>query len=168
MQRRRWLQLGLASAVTLTTLGGAAVLWQPAMVHNRLSEAGRTVITALGAAFLEGNLPTSDAARVLAFNGLCVRTEALINALPRHSQAELTQLLSLLAHPAGRLGLMGLRQSWADAPVASVQQALQSMRTSSVSLRLQAYLALHDILGSAYFSDSSTWVQLGYPGPQEV
>lgn len=158
----------MASAVALTAFGGAAVLWQPAFHNNQLTASGRRVVAALGAALLDGSLPTVPAARAAVFEGLLARTESLIQALPRHSQAELAQLLSLLAHPGGRVALAGLHQDWAAAPVASVQQALHSMRTSSVSLRQQAYLALHDILGSAYFSDASTWVQLGYPGPQVI
>jgi len=27
---------------------------------------------------------------------------------------------------------------------------------------------LHDITGAAYFSDASTWSQLGYPGPVRI
>lgn len=158
----------MVSAVALTAFGGAAVLWQPAFYNHQLTASGRRVVAALGAALLDGSLPTAPAARAAAFAGLLVRTESLIQALPPHSQAELAQLLSLLAHPGGRVAVTGLYQDWADTPIASVQQALQSMRTSSVSLRQQAYLALHDILGSAYFSDASAWGQLGYPGPQVI
>ena len=42
------------------------------------------------------------------------------------------------------------------------------MRVSSISLRQQAYQALHDIVGGAYFSDAQTWGLLGYPGPLKI
>jgi hypothetical protein len=42
------------------------------------------------------------------------------------------------------------------------------MRTSSLQLRQQAYQALHDLVGSAYFSDAATWHLLGYPGPMRI
>ena len=42
------------------------------------------------------------------------------------------------------------------------------MRLSTISLRQQAYQALHDIVGSAYFSDAGTWSMLGYPGPLKI
>jgi hypothetical protein len=42
------------------------------------------------------------------------------------------------------------------------------MRVSALSLRQQAYQALHDIVGSAYFSDPRTWGILGYPGPPKI
>ena len=52
--------------------------------------------------------------------------------------------------------------------MAQLQKALQSMRVSTLSLRQQAYHALHDIVGGAYFSDAQTWAQLGYPGPIKI
>jgi hypothetical protein len=42
------------------------------------------------------------------------------------------------------------------------------MRLSGLVLRRQAYAALHDITAAAYFSDASTWPQLGYPGPVRI
>ena len=88
-----------------------------------------------------------------------------IGAFPAHVQAELSQLLALLASAPGRVGLAGLTTDWPSASVEQIQAALQSMRTSSFSLRQQAYHALHDITSGAYFSDPSTWVVMGYPGP---
>jgi hypothetical protein len=49
-----------------------------------------------------------------------------------------------------------------------VQEALQGMRLSGLALRQQAYAALHDITGAAYFSAPDTWHQLGYPGPLAI
>jgi hypothetical protein len=92
----------------------------------------------------------------------------LISALPAHTQAELSQLLALLASSAGRVTLAGLHSPWNKAAVADVQQALQGMRLSSLALRQQAYAALHDISAGAWFADSSTWAMLGYPGPLKI
>jgi hypothetical protein len=64
--------------------------------------------------------------------------------------------------------LAGLEAPWPQATVAQVQSALQEMRVSSIALRQQAYLALHDIASGAYFSGPATWAQLGYPGPRSV
>ena len=89
-------------------------------------------------------------------------------ALPPHAQGELSQLLSLLASTPGRRTLAGLIQAWPLAGEADIQQALQGMRLSSLVLRRQAYAALHDITAAAYFSDASTWSQLGYPGPLRI
>jgi hypothetical protein len=99
---------------------------------------------------------------------LLTRVDALVAGLPRHAQAELSQLLSLLASGAGRRAVAGLVPAWDAATVEDIQAALQSMRTASLSLRQQAYHALHDITFGAYFSDASTWSVLGYPGPTPI
>lgn len=168
MQRRSLLKLGLGSAILLAAVGGAVVLLQPGLPGGKLSEGARDVFTAVGRAFLAGSLPTDPGANQIAINGLLSRVDDLVAALPLHAQAELSQLLGLLATAAGRRGLAGLSTTWTQAPVADVQTALQSMRVSSVSLRQQAYQALHDIVGGAYFADTSTWSALGYPGPLKI
>ncbi len=138
---------------------------QPGLVDGKLGSAGRVVVTHVGRALLDGSLPADPASRLAALQGLLERVDALTAALPPHAQAELSQLLALLATLPGRRALAGLGPDWADAGVPDIQQALQSMRTSGLSLCQQAYQALHDIVGAAYFSDAQTWGQLGYPGP---
>ena len=96
------------------------------------------------------------------------RVDTLVSALPSHARGELSQLLALLATAAGRRGLAGLAAGWPDASIEQLQAALESMRRSSLAVRQQAYHALHDICGAAYFSDASTWSVLGYPGPVAV
>ncbi|MCJ0761700.1 hypothetical protein [Variovorax terrae] len=168
MQRRSLLKLGMASAVVLAVAGGTVALLQPGLQQGRLSEAGRGVCAGLGRALLDGSLPSEAAAQQAALSGLLERIDALTLALPPHAQAELSQLLALLSTAAGRRGMAGLSDDWSSASVPDIQQALQSMRFSSLGLRQQAYQALHDIVGAAYFSDASTWSLLGYPGPQKI
>ena len=168
MQRRRLLKLGAASAVVLALVGGAAALLQPGLQDGKLSPVGREVFRALGRGLLDGSLPSADAQRQTALNGLLDRIDALTLALPPHAQDELSQLLSLLASTPGRLTMAGLGAAWPLASAAQIQQALQGMRVSSLALRQQAYAALHDITAAAYFSDPATWPQLGYPGPLQI
>lgn len=168
MQRRRWLQWGVAGAATLAVFGSGVALWQPAWDEIGLSEAGHDLVAAVSSGFLEGSLPVDTGAREHALQALVTRVEDLVRSLPAHSQEELAQLLSLMAHPAGRVALTGLRPPWAQASMAQVQAALQGMRVSSLVIRRQAYLALHDVIGSAYYADPSTWAELGYPGPQAI
>jgi hypothetical protein len=168
MKRRTWLQLGAASAVVLLVAGGTAALVEPGLKDGRLSDAGKEVFTAVGRALLDGSLPADEGAKHIALNGLLQRIDGLVAALPPHAQDEISQLLALLATSAGRLGLAGLGQAWPTASVAQIQAALQGMRSSSLGLKQQAYHALHDIVGGAYFSDGSTWKQLGYPGPVTI
>lgn len=168
MHRRTLLTLGFASAAVLGLAGGAAALLQPGLTGVALSASGREVFTAVGGAVLDKTLPAPEAARQMALNGLLDRIDVMVAALPLHSQAELSQLLSLLASAPGRYALAGLGAAWPEATVSEIQQALQAMRLSSLALRQQAYAALHDIAAAAYFSDASSWSLLGYPGPLKI
>lgn len=168
MQRRTLLKLGLGSTVLLLLAGGAAVLLQPGWQAGALSPLGREVFSSVGQAVLDKSLPPSEMPRKAAVEALLGRIDILVRALPPHAQDELSQLLSLLGSKAGRLALAGLGPDWPDASVAVVQQALQSMRVSSLALRQQAYAALHDIATGAYFADEATWPLLGYPGPMKI
>lgn len=162
------MKLGAASAALLAVAGGGMVLLKPGISQGKLGAGGREVFRATGAAILQGSLPTAPAAREAALDGLLDRVDALVVALPPHVQKELSVLLALLASPPGRHAVAGLSADWPSATVAQLQQALQSMRVSALSLRQQAYHALHDIVGGAYFSDEQTWAQLGYPGPLKL
>lgn len=168
MQRRTLLKLGAASAAVLLVAGGTAALLQPGLAGGTLSASGREVFSAVGRAVLDKTLPAEDGARHIALNGLLSRVDVLVQSLPPHAQAELSQLLALLASAAGRRALAGLGQPWDQASIADIQQSLQDMRLSRLALRQQAYAALHDITAGAYFSDPVSWPLLGYPGPMKI
>ncbi|CAN7538370.1 hypothetical protein [Polaromonas sp. LjRoot131] len=168
MQRRTLLKLGAASAAVLLVAGGTAALLQPGLAGGSLSASGREVFSAVGRAILDKTLPADDGARHIALNGLLGRIDALVQSLPPHAQAELSQLLALLASAAGRRTLAGLSQPWDESSIADIQQSLQDMRLSRLALRQQAYAALHDITAGAYFSDPASWPLLGYPGPMKI
>jgi len=93
------------------------------------------------------------------------RMDATLRAMSPATQGDVDDLLALLALAPGRIALAGLATDWPRAEVAQIQAALQAMRTSRISLRRQAYHALRDLTHAAYFAESATWVQLGYPGP---
>ena len=168
MQRRSLLALGAVSAAALTLGGGAVALLQPGLHAGRLSIAGREVFVGVSRGLLDGSLPAGAGALATALDGLLARIDGVLGALPPHAQGELSQLLALLASAGGRRALAGLADPWPSASVADIQRALQAMRVSSISLRQQAYQALHDIVGGAYFSDAQTWGVLGYPGPPPI
>jgi hypothetical protein len=92
----------------------------------------------------------------------------LVQSLPPHAQAELSQLLALLASAAGRRTLGGLEPTLARGVHRRHPASLQDMRLSRLALRQQAYAALHDITAGAYFSDPASWPLLGYPGPMKI
>jgi hypothetical protein len=169
MQRRTWLKLGIVSAAVLAVAGGGLTLVSPGLdAEGSLTAAGRGVFGAVAVAVLNDSLPTDNAARQTAVREMLLRIERITRGLPPHAQAELSQLLALLATSGGRIGMAGLTADWPTASIAQIQEALQSMRLSSSGLKRQAYAALHEISGAAYFSDPLTWTALGYPGPLEL
>jgi hypothetical protein len=168
MQRRRLLQLGLGAGVLLAVAGGGVALMRPGLAAGRLTEAGREVFQAVARAVLDGSLPAAPAARNAALAAHMQRLDDALAAFPVHTQAEVSQLLALLASSPGRVALAGLNTSWPQATVEQVQTALQGMRISSLALRMQAYHALRDLTNAAYYADPSTWEQLGYPGPRPL
>lgn len=168
MKRRSWLKLGLGSAVVLALGGGLVASIEPGWRQGRFSVDADTVLRACAQALLAGSLPTGDDAQAAALNGLMARLADAVAALPAHAQAELSELLALMGTAVGRQWLGGVSTPWAQASVAEVQAGLQAMRFSRISLRQQAYMALHDLTGAAYFSAPSTWTVLGYPGPRDL
>ena len=168
MRRRSWLKLGAASAAILAVGGGSLALLRPAWSHGRLTGAAREVFRAASGALLQGALPVQAAAREASLDALLERIDTLIAGLPQHAQAEVSQLLSLLASAPGRRFFAGLESPWPEASGEHLHGALQAMRISSLALRQQAYQALHDIVGGAYFSEPRTWDVLGYPGPRTI
>lgn len=166
MQRRSLLKLGAASAALLLVGGGALAVFQPGLVDGRLSSGARQVFLAVGRGVLDGMLPATHSGPAL--EALVQRVDVLVAGLPPHAQAELSQLLALLDSAPGRRLLAGLDAQWGQASTADIQAALQSMRFSTLSLRQQAYQALHEIVNGAYFSEQAAWAALGYPGPIAV
>lgn len=152
----------------LTVAGGTAALLRPGFADGRLSAGGREVFHAVGRAVLDGSLPTAPEAANAALGAHLARLNDTIAGFPAHSRDELSLLLSLLASAPGRIGLAGLTTPWSTATVEQIQHALQSMRTSSLSLRMQAYHALRDLTNAAYYADPSSWALLRYPGPRTL
>jgi len=168
MQRRTLLKLGLGATVLVVLAGGGAALVRPGVVDGRLTAPARGVMQAVARAVLDGVLPSDAPAQQRALLAHLGRLDSAIAAFPLPTQAELSQLLALLAVPPGRLALAGLSSAWPDANVADLQAALQGMRTASLALKQQAYHALRDLTNAAYFSDASAWLSLGYPGPAAI
>jgi hypothetical protein len=169
MQRRSLLGLGVAGGALLALAGGGlAWMYEAAWREGQLLPAGRSVLGAVARAMLEGSLPDQPGLRDQAIDAHLLRMQALLSALPPHTQAEVADLLALLALPPARMAVCGLASSWDEAPAADVESALQSMRVSSWMLRRQAYGALRELTYAAYFGDVATWPLLRYPGPRAL
>ena len=172
VERRKLFQLGLGAAALLAVAGGGMALLRPGLSNGRLTAAGRAVLGGVARAVLDGSLPAEmpadRATRALALEAHLSRVDAAVAAFPAPTQAELSQLLALLATAPGRIALAGLNTDWNQAGVAELQRALQDMRTSGLALRQQAYHALRDLTNAAFYADAGAWPLLGYPGPASV
>ena len=167
MRRRHLLGWGGAAAVTALLATAGAISIRPGLLQGRLTPAGEDLINAVGRAMLQGSIPGGlPEQRELA--GLRRRFEELVQALPSHVQGEIEELLAALLHPIGCRMLTDVALDWTTASSAQVQSVLSDMQRSKLKLRRQAYLALHDLIGGAYFADPQTWALLGYPGPVAV
>jgi hypothetical protein len=168
MQRRRLLQLGLISGAALGLGGAYYVARAPALHHQKMSGAALDMCAALAQALLHEVLPKPADLRRAAVQRLLDRMQAVVWALPAPTQAELNQLLSILSNPAGRWLLMGLSSGWHVVSVEQVRQGLSKLQTSQFDLSKQAYLALHDWVGGAYFAAPEAWGKMNYPGPVSI
>ncbi|HET9976086.1 MAG TPA: hypothetical protein VFQ20_01505 [Burkholderiaceae bacterium] len=173
MQRRTLLGMGIAGSAVLAVAGGGAWLLRASRAwrDGRLLPDGQRVLRAVARGVLDGSLPDgvrAPGAQAAALDAHLVRMQASLAALSPAAQREVDELLTLLATAPGRVALATLAPAWEDASVHDIQQALQSMRFSSIALRRQAYQALRDLTHVAFFADPSTWARLGYPGPLRI
>jgi hypothetical protein len=169
MQRRTLLRWGLVGGAVLVVAGtGASFIHAPAWRDGTLQPAGRQVLGAIARAVLDGSLPQDNQSGRVAMEAHLGRIQETIAAMTPATQQELALLLALLSSVAGRWALAGLEEHWETATVAAVQSSLQSMRTSALLVRRQAYHALRDLTHAAYFADRQTWGRLHYPGPRDL
>ena len=164
MQRRTFLRLSVFGAVVL---GAGAIALRiaghrsPAQARANAEQVLRGVIPAL----LLGALPADASANKAAQQAALERTLAAIDGLPPATREELDQLFALLASHPGRW-LAGL--DWSSATPDEAARFLQRWRTSSFSLFVAGYQALHDLVLGPWYADPSTWPAIGYAGPPQL
>jgi len=157
MQRRKLLAVGVGTGVLLAAAGATLGLLRPARVEGRLGVESSEVMAAVATAVLEGLLPAEQAARAQQLQAHLGRLQATIAGFPPAMQAEVDELLGLLAHPAGRVALVGLRPAWGEATPQQLHAALSSLQSSTLALRQQVFHALRDLTNAAYFADAGSW-----------
>jgi hypothetical protein len=166
--RRQFLKFGLTGALLLTAAG--AVRGQRRYVPASGAEAlavldadDRAVLAAIAPTLLDGG--ASADANIDAVVGSVDRAVA---GLPPYLQAEVKQLLALLASWPGRRWLAGVSGSWGDARRDEVAAFLERWRFSRWRMLQQAYHALHELVFAAWYARPDAWPAIGYPGPPEV
>jgi hypothetical protein len=159
MKRRFFLG---AAALVLAAGGGIAALWQPGLRNGKLTGPARRQLGALALALLDGQLREPELpAHLNAF-------ETSLGNFPPAVQAELQQLMDLLANGAGRALLIGHAGDLAALQREELTALLQAMRVSSLALRQQTYFALRELHGASFYAQPQHWAAIGYPGPPPV
>ena len=152
----------------LAILGGGVALVRPGLEKGRLTPDAEEIFRVIATAVLDGSFAAAPDVREAQVRRHIQRVDEAIAAFPVSTQAELSELLALLATAPGRLLLAGLHTPWAEASPQEIQTGLQAMRTSSIKLRQQTYHALRDLTNAAFYADPQAWPLMGYSGPVPV
>ena len=167
LSRRTFIVTGLAGAVALAAAGRLRGPHAPAsgIARRALSADAEALFAAVAPVLLEGALPIEPQARKSALAETLTGIDTAVASLTPDAQAELRQLVSLLALPPVRFGVARVRSSWNDANLEEVRVFLDRCRNSSIKLMRAAYDALHDLTFAAWYGNAKSWPAIGYPGP---
>jgi hypothetical protein len=165
VSRRQVIKFGVAGGLLLAAAGVARAQkgYRAATGADRLevlTEGDGEVLAAVAPAILAG---TGAAGASLA--AIVGSIDRAVAGLPPHLQAEVKQLLALLASWPGRRLLAGVSAPWPEASPAAVAAFLERWRFSRLALFQQAYHALHELVLAAWYARPDSWPAIGYPGP---
>jgi hypothetical protein len=165
VSRRQVIKFGVAGGLLLAAAGVARAQkgYRAATGADRLevlTEGDGEVLAAVAPAILAG---TGAAGASLA--AIVGSIDRAVAGLPPHLQAEVKQLLALLASWPGRRLLAGVSAPWPEASPAAVAAFLERWRFSRWALFQQAYHALHELVLAAWYARPDSWPAIGYPGP---
>lgn len=169
INRRRFLQVGLGSAVLL---GGTVLLTHdrtPASAHHRaLSGPAAVLIRALAPVLLEGTLPREEAARAEAIQEVVDAFDRALAGLSPAVQKELQQLLTLLTFAPTRALVAGVWRNWGNASTEDVKGFLEGWRTSRIDLLRAGYQALKQVMQAGWYGNARSWQAIGYSLPERA
>jgi hypothetical protein len=169
LTRRQFLKFGVAGGLLLAAAGAAraqrksyraATGAEPLAV---LTEDDAEVLAAIAPAILAG-----AGASGAGLDAIVGSIDRAVAGLAPHLQAEVRQLLALLASWPGRRILARVSAPWSRAPREAVWAFLERWRFSRWRLLQQAYHALHELVFAAWYARPDSWPAIGYPGPPEV
>jgi hypothetical protein len=167
LSRRTFIAAGFVGAVALATAAWLRGPHAPASAVPRraLDADGEAIFGAVAPVLLEGALPREAAARDAALAQTLDGIDTAVAGLSPTAQAELAQLVALLALPPVRFGLARVSDAWPGASPVEVRRFLDNCRDSRVTLMRAAYDALHDLTFAAWYGNANAWPAIGYPGP---
>lgn len=169
LNRRRFLQVGLGSAVLL---GGTVLITQDrtpaAPQHRALSGPAANMIRALTPVLLDGTLPKDGPARQEAIQEVVDAFDRALAGLSPAVQKELQQLLTLLTFAPTRALVGGVWRNWSSASPEDVKGFLESWRTSRVDLLRAGYQALKQVMQAGWYGNARSWEAIGYSLPERA
>ncbi len=175
MDRRQFLKLGAASSAALTAVSVTATLSGcseplPLSPENgfqwqALRPSDRVFLSAVAPVMLKGALPEDPKARKLAINNILTNTDAGIFKLGPHNAKQMKELFDLLNFGLSRGLTTGVWSNWDKASEQEIENFLNRWRESSLALFNLAYNGINKLLCATWYGQSTSWQQVGYPGP---
>lgn len=161
--RRDFLKRGALGGAVLVVGGVSLGAWQgelrfrPTMPLEVFDAFSFGVMAAAAEAVLAGQ----------AFDPVVVahRMDTAAAYAPPESQADLNQLTRALNSPLLGLVLDGRPRPFISLDVEGRARVLERWRHSALDIRKSGYDAIRKLVAASYYSDSSTWAGIGYPGP---
>ena len=170
LSRRTFIATGLVGAAALAAAAWLRGPHAPAsgVARRALDADGEALFAAVAPVLLEGALPTEPKARTAALSETMAGIDTAVAGLAPAAQAELRQLIALLALPPVRVGFARVSASWHEADADQVRRFLDRCRESSTTLLRAAYDALHQLTYAAWYGNPASWPAIGYPGPPSL
>jgi len=170
LSRRTFIKAGVVGAAALATAAWLRGPHAPAGRPGRraLDADGEAIFAAVAPVLLDGALPSDKSARDAALARTLDGIDTAIAGLSPHAQAELGQLIALLALPPVRYGIARVSDAWTVAPAPQVRRFLDNCRASRFTLMRAAYDALHALTYAAWYGSADSWPAIGYPGPPPI
>ena len=170
LSRRTFIAAGFVGAAALAAAGWLRGPHAPAsgVARRALDADGEAIFAAVAPLLLEGALPAGETARTAALAQTLAGIDTAVAGLAPAAQAELAQLIALLALPPVRFGIARVSDAWPAASPPEVRRFLDDCRASRMTLMRAAYDALHDLTFAAWYGNASSWPAIGYPGPPSL
>lgn len=164
--RRQFLKTGILGTLALSMAGR----WYPVAAQPSAfaADARADILAALAPVMLADALPAVAEARKESIGATLAGVDQAIAGLDPMAQKELGELFALLSIAPARWLLTGVGEPWSTASPAQVARFLQRWRHSFWALPQSAYQALHQLIFAAWYGQTGSWADIGYPGPPRL
>jgi hypothetical protein len=158
LNRREFLQVGVAGAIVLATV--------PLM--SRPGASAARVIAVLAPVVLAGALPAEGEARARAVREVVEAFDRAVAAMAPAVQEEIAELIGLLTFAPTRILFTGLSSRIEESSPQQIAAFLSRWRHSGFDLLRAGYRALTQLIQASWYDNPSAWAAIGYPGPPKA